>query len=199
MNRFILRAFILVVALVGGVVFALLGNWGTPRKSGVGELQADPRIPRFEFSTRPRPSTDLDVLIESKLSDALSNDATHDFVRRATVRAAISYIYAPCGEYPKRVLVEAVGDYVNAFQKVRACSYFCSTSAVERADDAFTKSDLDRLVTDSIRDAYERGGFSASDFPRWMAPNLAHVAHLSEKEPRVCGNPPPLPYMARHR
>jgi hypothetical protein len=189
---------------VAGVIGALTGTpaWLAnliPQKPAVTSLQPTVNA-SFQYSRPPPgPQTGLEFLIEMKLKDVRSGDPANDFVRRTAVRAAVNYVYTPCDEHPKRVLVEAVADYVHAYQKLRGCSYFCSPSSVKLASRTFTTSDLDRLVTDSIRSAYERGGLSTADFPAAMAADLAHVARLSEREPRVCAAPPPLPYVPRPR
>lgn len=200
---FIARALAIVAALAAGAMFALYGtpDWLVsllPRKQMVGGLRADPRVATFQYPALPPPRTDLERLIEQKLKDVRSEDPAHDVLRRSAVRAAINYRYAPCDDDTRRRLVEAVADYVRAYQQMRGCTYFCWLFGTEAADKAFTTSGFDRLVTDSIRSAYERGGFSAADFPRSMAADLARVARLRETEPRVCmTTPPPLPYVPR--
>lgn len=168
---------------------------------GVRELAPSPDMPVFRSLTPEETanSANLDQLIKSRLANLKSEDPANDFQRYNVIRAAITYVYSPCTEFPKKELVQSITEYVDAYRRMLGCGQtdrICSHRHMELAWRAF-HSDFDSEVRSAINEAYYRGGLSTADFPTSMTRELGVIAGLRETKPLTCEPPQHVPAVPR--
>ncbi len=177
---------------VPAIDFALLPSHPTPR-----ELRPSPNVPTFQPfpGMQPTETPELRRLIEHKLANFGSGDTAHDVQRNDVLREAMKYTYTGhCLD--KHGVIRAITEYVQAYQEVRNCTYFCSSQKLDLAWAAFS-SPLDQEIRSAIQAAYDRGNISTADFPPAIAGEIRLVAGLRSNKAKGCTSSPQIPEPSR--
>jgi hypothetical protein len=130
----------------------------------VEPMKPDARLPTFERSVKQGLRKDWE---NSKTAQS-DGDKERDKLRLALWQAAIGYKLSPCDDTMKKNLVEAVTNYIGAWQAIAGCKFgTCNTDdkKLDAAAAAF-KTPADVRVHKALAEAYEQGGVTRDDFPK---------------------------------
>jgi hypothetical protein len=116
-------------------------------------------------------------------------DKARDRFRLELWQAAIGYNLSPCDETMKKMLVEALTKYIDAWAEVAGCRNGACSGAGRSVDAAAafgTPADL--RVRQTLREALGKGGIAREDFPRSIRHEVAAFAAMPSGEPApACG------------
>ena len=133
-------------------------------------LKPDSRIPTFEESVKNGIRKDW----ENARTSQSDGDKERDKLRIALLQASIGYKLSPCDDTMKKNLVEAVTNYINAWQIMAHCKFgICNgdDASLDAAAAAF-KTPADVRVHKELAEAFEQGGIDKSDFPKHVRSNV---------------------------
>jgi hypothetical protein len=133
------------------------------------EMKPDARIPTFEESVKQGIRKDWEA---SKTSQSDGNKE-RDKLRLELWQAAIGYKLSPCDSTMKKNLVAAVTNYIKAWGDMAGCTFARCNGDDARIDAAAAafKTPADVRVHNALREAYEEGGITAGDFPKFIGGN----------------------------
>jgi hypothetical protein len=133
-------------------------------------MKPDARIPTFEESVKNGVRKDW----ESSKTAQSDGNKERDQLRLALWQASIGYKLSPCDDTMKKNLVEAVTNYIGAWQQMAHCKFgICNTddASLDAAAAAF-KTPADVRVHNALAEAYEEGGIGQGDFPKSVRSNV---------------------------